>query len=405
MWLRRFRVGEEHQRSHPQEEALPKVRVFVSSPSDVMDARAKAEQVIIRLDDAPPFRDRLSIKAWMHEASTVPQAGPTAQDVVHAFMGRSGQCEVFVLIIGNRLGTPLQVDGAEYPSGTVYEFDQAYRSFLRRGSPVILTYQHRRAGDDADDSAQAQGVRQFLASFGGAKARYQGFIPRKFSDTEQFEKMLQADLERVLYKRLESARRRASRWPVWAAVGLSLLVASSALGYVFTDCSRRAHQIISAALVQGKDGAGPKIWQQARTRLEELGPCATDEVLQFLGREELRRADRDAAPLMVGALNTLADRGARGEVCGGFLSILKLPGTVKLERPNAGYTEPVQRAVLNSLRNLECAGAPQVACELLSRPAELLANTVDPPDDLGPVLQAARALADRSCRAALDGEP
>ena len=117
---------------------LQRIRVFLSSPSDVQPERERCE-AIVRAVNAELEGLDLEVARW---EDGVYRASSTFQDQID----RPGDCDLVVCLFWRRLGTPLpehysRPDGTPR-SGTEYEFEQALESASERddGLPDIFVY-------------------------------------------------------------------------------------------------------------------------------------------------------------------------------------------------------------------------------------------------------------------------
>src|SRR5688572_5239685 len=119
-------------------QAAPRVlRVFVSSPGDVADERAIARHVIESvLPQRPALKGRVYLKvvAWDHpEGGVAMAAGLTPQEVVNRGLAKPSDCDLTIVILWSRMGTPLPIeyrkdDGSPYLSGTEWEYEDALKA-------------------------------------------------------------------------------------------------------------------------------------------------------------------------------------------------------------------------------------------------------------------------------------
>jgi hypothetical protein len=101
-----------------------RVRVFISSPSDVATERDIAEQVVARLAGIWKAHVRIESVRWERAHY---DAGKSFQEQV----GEMAQFDVVCGILWKRIGQPLppdlfhRPDGSAYESGTVFEIETA----------------------------------------------------------------------------------------------------------------------------------------------------------------------------------------------------------------------------------------------------------------------------------------
>ena len=118
------------------------LRVFLSSPGDVAEER---EAVVRLIKDKLPYDDLVrglatfDVLAWDDRAQKVALlAGESGQASVDRALGLPGACDLTVVILWARLGTPPddrppKPDGTPYRSGTEWELWDA----LHAKKPVL----------------------------------------------------------------------------------------------------------------------------------------------------------------------------------------------------------------------------------------------------------------------------
>src|SRR4051794_40516338 len=114
------------------------LRVFLGSPGDVTAERRHAIEVLTALPTRPLLLGKISVelRAWRPE--NVPlQPNDDPQESVIRYVGRPRDCDLTVIVLWNRLGTPLSPErrgphGESFPSGTAWEFEDARQA----GKPI-----------------------------------------------------------------------------------------------------------------------------------------------------------------------------------------------------------------------------------------------------------------------------
>jgi hypothetical protein len=90
----------------------------------VAEERAKAIALVAQFRSAPP-----SPSAWWCRRMRSPpvpfDAAHGAQEAVNPYKGKPRDCDLTLVIVWSKLGTPTQVDGIDYPSGMLYEYRDA----------------------------------------------------------------------------------------------------------------------------------------------------------------------------------------------------------------------------------------------------------------------------------------
>ena len=132
----------------PARREVPVVRIFLSSPGDVADERTSARQLIdAELPKLPHLRERgkLELIAWDDPAAQIPMlATETPQESVNAARPRPANCDIVIVILWSRMGTPLpdtlhKPNGEPYLSGTEWEYEDALNS-PQQPRPQVLVY-------------------------------------------------------------------------------------------------------------------------------------------------------------------------------------------------------------------------------------------------------------------------
>jgi WD40 repeat protein len=118
---------------------VPRIRLFISSPADVLPERAIADRVVARLDGLWQSHVRLSSERWerrFYEASISFQAA----------LGTMAGRDVVIGILWKRIGSPLppdvfrRADGSAYESGTAFELETALDASEQSGKPAVYLF-------------------------------------------------------------------------------------------------------------------------------------------------------------------------------------------------------------------------------------------------------------------------
>jgi hypothetical protein len=132
-------------------------RIFVSSPRDVADERGTAHEILRNLPEEPAWQGKIAIQVvrWDNPNSPTPMyANFTPQEAVNLHLPKPSECDLVVLLLWSRFGTPLRQpvrpDGTHYLSGTEWEYEDARDANVR-----ILMF---RRGDDPQVSLRDRDV-------------------------------------------------------------------------------------------------------------------------------------------------------------------------------------------------------------------------------------------------------
>lgn len=194
----------------------PKVRIFVSSPSDLEHERALVKDVIATLaqEYLPYFR--LQAILWEEEALTAAQS-------FQAGLLRPSECEIVLVMLWTRLGTPLADDPYGGMTGTEWEFVDAVQASVLAGTPEVLVYKKSAPRlvdvNNAEATREALADRQRLDDF----FRAHFFNPdgsfsrafRQFGNDRTFRELLETQLRKLLNRRISAERRFASAGGDW----------------------------------------------------------------------------------------------------------------------------------------------------------------------------------------------
>lgn len=195
------------------------IRIFVSSPADVMAERERVDRIAQRLNAA--FADSVELQTVRWENNYY-----TADSTFQRQIVDPGGCDIVVSIFWQRLGSELPPefermrDGRPYPSGTVYELVKGLQASAQNthGLPHVLVY--RKTADaavpmtDRDRYRQAHEQREaflafweewFVSEEGHFKAAY-----NTFGTTDDFESKFEAHLRTWLTNQGHATR--SSSW-------------------------------------------------------------------------------------------------------------------------------------------------------------------------------------------------
>ncbi len=158
---------------------MKKIRIFISSPSDVQQERVIARNVIDELNRRFSQHAVLEVLMWEDFPLTVDS---TFQEGINYFL-EEDIIDIAIFILWSRLGTPLctrfqKSDGTPYQSGTEYEFDLMMNLFKEKGSPRILTYVKK--SEEIPNATNLGELKEFLRQ----KDLVDAFLQEHFRDEE-----------------------------------------------------------------------------------------------------------------------------------------------------------------------------------------------------------------------------
>ena len=123
---------------------IPHIRIFISSPGDVIQERGIASSLIDALNYVEGIKGEYYLEAlrWDDERVTIPlSANETPQKSVNRYLIKPSECDLVLVILWSRMGSRLMLDGEEYLSGTHYELMEAIQGAeAKNGVPEVWVY-------------------------------------------------------------------------------------------------------------------------------------------------------------------------------------------------------------------------------------------------------------------------
>ena len=194
------------------------LKIFLSSPGDVSDERGLARMVFDRLSQEYSLRSRVHIEevSWDDPGAPVPMdAHLTPQQAINNRRPKPSQCDIVVVILWSRMGTPLPAehrkpDGTLYVSGTEYEFCEAMDAARQTSKPTVLVYRRTeepRVGlDDPEHDEKAQqykAVKALFANFTNADGSLRQSY-KTYRSPSEFEDLLERELRELIQVQLDA---------------------------------------------------------------------------------------------------------------------------------------------------------------------------------------------------------
>jgi hypothetical protein len=207
--LLRTRIGTVLEKYRLRRQFAQNVRVFISSPGDVIPERVMAKSVITLLNEEFAGKVFMIPILWEEEPLV-------ASDTFQAQIEQPSKADIYIGILWSRIGSELpesvlREDGSRYESGTVFEFEEALRGFKGDGKPDILVYRKTAIPTTPLDNREAVLDRidqvekldsyiegQFRHPDGSYKSAF-----HNFETIDQFETMLRTHLGKLLIQIVE----------------------------------------------------------------------------------------------------------------------------------------------------------------------------------------------------------
>jgi hypothetical protein len=189
--------------------------VFLSSPGDVSEERRAARKVLTDLAGGNLLKGRVDFDIVAYDdplAGTPLLATETPQESVNRYKVPPSQCDLTIVILWSRLGTPLGLnmarpDGTTYASGTEWEYEDARKA----GKPVFLYVRSEKPKFEADDDErvlaelnQYKKVKWFVNGLKGPDAVTRVGV-NSYDKPEVFRTLLEQHMEAEIRRRLDEA--------------------------------------------------------------------------------------------------------------------------------------------------------------------------------------------------------
>jgi WD40 repeat protein len=198
------------------------LRIFVSSPGDVPEERRLAREMIEAVARQPLLKGQVTFDVISYDDADAPapmSATQTPQVSVNRYSGRPAECDLTIVVLWSRLGTPLpeeirRDDGTRYESGTVWELEDARTAqreiwiYRRTQEPVIGS------GDPEHEQKRTAlaAVDEFLRGFTNLDGSIaSGF--NRYTSPADFAPLLKKHLYLFVRNRLELARQQSVQPP------------------------------------------------------------------------------------------------------------------------------------------------------------------------------------------------
>jgi hypothetical protein len=166
------------------------LRVVVASPNDVKAERDILPNIIDELNRGIAADKRLILELSRWETDTYPGFHPEGpQGLIDPILDIAN-CDILIGIFWKRFGTPIK-DGQ---SGTEHEFQCAYESWKKNGSPQIMFYFCKKAytPQSVEETQQWGKVLEFKKQFP------QEGLSWNYKNKSEFEKLLRNHLTQVI---------------------------------------------------------------------------------------------------------------------------------------------------------------------------------------------------------------
>jgi len=305
------------------------IRIFISSPGDVGPERAAAQRVLERL--TRQYHGRVTLEGYLWE-----QESYEAGSAFHRQIPSPSKYDIAVFILWSRLGTPITVDSVTYPSGTVYEFEDAQQGPVA-SRPRVLMYRKKAAiqldvalsqGELLEAKARFDQVQEFFKKyFEGHDGGLRGH--NVFESTPDLEERLEEDLRKLIDSIRQSGATPAQggAHPKTGSPYRGLRLFDEDDRHVFFGRTRALYQVVRALrrqeaagrpfiVVFGKSGVGKSSFMRAGVAPYITGTNAIEGVSVW--RRALFEPSDSTKDLVGGLAAALCDPEALPELAEGI---------------------------------------------------------------------------------------
>jgi hypothetical protein len=314
------------------------LHVFLASPGDVGEERGIARDVMEKLPKDPLLQDKVTIDvvSWNGPGGAAMEANLTPQEAIKRELKRPSECDIAVVILWSRMGTPLpadwevKADGSPYRSGTEWEYLDALHGAEKAGRPRILVYRRTAVPNIAindperDQKAkQWDAVQAFFAEFRNPDGSFKGAY-NEYETPAQLRDMLADHLKARIKERLGDGEKQETE----SAQVLSALAELNGLGalilklYHFKSIADRLHELYMDREVRFVRSQSPQsLSSQSLKRAARSGEAALEDIRtldepKFLSAGEKKRKD-DILSRLDSAVGELLAVAGGGQAAGG----------------------------------------------------------------------------------------
>ena len=170
-------------------------RVMIASPSDVLEERQIAQEVIADWNAVHSEDESIVLLPLLWERNSTPIQGTRPQEIINSQL--LGKADILVAIFWNKIGSPTGVA----PSGTVEEL----RTHVAANKPAILYFSSAAVDPDTLDTKQMEALRAFRA-----EAKDRGLY-QPFDSKEDFRQKFTRHLAKLVIENESFAEARSEQ--------------------------------------------------------------------------------------------------------------------------------------------------------------------------------------------------
>ncbi|MCK6580872.1 MAG: SUMF1/EgtB/PvdO family nonheme iron enzyme [Anaerolineae bacterium] len=209
-------------------ETHPRIRIFLSSPGDLVNERSIVLKLLdeLRYDSFIRKRAVIEAVAWDQGLPLVATLHP--QEAINKGLAKPSECDIVFVLFWSRMGTPLpfptyqKPDGTPYLSGTEWEYEDARRGWAERGTPDIYLYRRtekvlfdEQDPDYPEKHAQYGRVEQFFRQFVTPEGAITASV-NVYRDQDEFRTLFERHARAIILEKLSRfIERTQDAVPLW----------------------------------------------------------------------------------------------------------------------------------------------------------------------------------------------
>lgn len=166
------------------------IRVFLASPGDVCPERNSVKAILQDINETFLLDKGLALELVTYEEDTFPDYGDHAQYLIDKQISEDN--EIIIVIFWSTLGYKIPNN----LTGTLHEFNEAIKSYNKRGYPRIMLYfKTERLHPLKLDLKKLEGVQKLYNAASNVKSK---IFYKTFESTDDFKTLLKKNLVNLL---------------------------------------------------------------------------------------------------------------------------------------------------------------------------------------------------------------
>lgn len=209
-------------------ETHPSIRIFLSSPGDVVTERSIILKYLDELRYDPFIRKRAVIDAVSWDRGLPLKVTLHPQEAINQGLAKPSECDIVFVLFWSRMGTPLpfpeykKPDGTPYLSGTEWEYKDAFQGWEAAKKPDIYLYRRtekvvfdEQAPEYAEKRKQYERVEQFFKQFVTPEGALTNSI-NTYKSINEFREVFEQHVRTIIWEKIaQFAEQQKGAAPLW----------------------------------------------------------------------------------------------------------------------------------------------------------------------------------------------